>query len=502
MEFNEQEESRIQNLKDLQEEGVNAYPTKAEDIRTKVVIIQGIFDSLVDSEKEVSISGRMVLKRVMGGSSFAQIEDDSGTIQIFLNKKRMGEEAYNQFRYQTDLGDIISVSGNAFYTRTEEPTIKVGGWQLLSKSLTPLPDKHEGLKDTETRLRNRHMDLIANPKVRKVFRVRSKILSSIRSFLQDHQFLEVETPTLHPIYGGANARPFTTHHNQLHQDLYLRIAPELYLKRLLVGGFEKVYELGKVFRNEGVDRSHNPEFTSLEIYRAYADYEDMKALTEALVQHVLTELPDIHNQGLVEYGDLTIDFDQWTYMTLVDSIKEYTPKSLDVLEYRSDEGDSLESLREAIEDNGLEVKECNTWAKTVEAIFDVAVEPNLINPVFITDYPVELSPLAKRKEDDPTLTERFEFFVGGMEIANAFSELNDPLEQEQRFLDQGRAFEAGDDEAMQMDTDYLKALMAGMPPAGGLGFGIDRLVMLMTNSSTIREVILFPHLRSQDQNNG
>lgn len=490
MEFNDHEESRLSNLNDLKEEGVDPYPTSSSSSRSKIALVQASFDSLVENEKELVIEGRMILKRVMGGSSFAQIQDDSGILQIFLNKKRMGEAAYNQFRYKTDLGDIISVRGHAFYTRTEEATLKVQEWTLLSKSLTPLPDKHEGLKDTETRMRNRHLDLLSNPEVRETFVTRAKVISSLRSYLDSAKFLEVETPTLHPIYGGATARPFTTHHNQLHQDLFLRIAPELYLKRLLVGGLERVYELGKVFRNEGVDRSHNPEFTSLEVYQAYADYETMMDLTYGLVNQVVTS---IHGSYEFEYDKKTLNFVEWDRMTLADSIRKHSVDDLDIMSHRS-----LDSLREAIDEKGMVVKECPTWAQTVDAIFGAYVEPNLIDPTFITDYPVELSPLAKRKRDNPDLTERFEVFVAGMEIANAFTELNDPLEQEKRFLDQGRARDAGDDEAMQMDEDYIKTLMAGMPPSGGLGIGVDRLVMILTNNVSIREVILFPHLRSEE----
>jgi len=490
MEFNDHEESRLSNLNDLKEEGVDPYPTKSSDNRSKIALVSASFESLVENEKEIVIEGRMILKRVMGGSSFAQIEDDSGVLQIFLNKKRMGEEEYNRFRYKTDLGDIISVRGHAFYTRTEEATLKVENWTLLSKSLTPLPDKHEGLKDIETRFRNRHLDLISNPEVRETFKTRAKVISRLRSYLDGAKFLEVETPVLHPIYGGASARPFTTHHNQLHQDLFLRIAPELYLKRLLAGGLERVYELGKVFRNEGVDRSHNPEFTSLEVYQAYADYETMMDLTYGLVNEVVTA---IHGSYEFEYDHKTLNFIEWDRMTLADSIKKHSVDELDIMSHRS-----LESLRDAIKARGMAVKECSTWAQTVDAIFGAYVEPNLINPTFITDYPVELSPLAKRKRDNPNLTERFEVFVAGMEIANAFTELNDPLEQEQRFLDQGRAYDAGDDEAMQMDEDYVRTLMVGMPPSGGLGIGVDRLVMILTDNPSIREVVLFPHLRSEE----
>jgi lysyl-tRNA synthetase class 2 len=423
----------------------------------------------------------------MGGSSFAHLADESGRIQIFLSKKDLDPETYRRFVDLTDLGDIIGVRGYAFRTRTGERTVFVQDWQMLTKSLSPLPNKGEGtLNDVETRLRQRYVDLVVNQEVRETFRVRARLVSAIRRFLDGTGFLEVETPVLQPLYGGAAARPFKTYHNQLHQELYLRIATELYLKRLIVGGFERVYEIGKVFRNEGVDRFHNPEFTMLECYQAFADYNDMMRLTEEMVAYAARK---VHGTTTLRFGDQQIELaPPWSRVTMQEAILERT--GIDIAQEMT-----LEALGAAIAANNLHVDRKPTWAKLVDELFSEYVQPHLQQPHFIIDYPQPLSPLAKRIPGNPAFVERFEAFVIGSELANAFTELNDPMDQEQRFVEQGRAYAAGDDEAMQMDTDFLQALMIGMPPTGGMGMGIDRLAMLFTGESTIREVVLFPHLR-------
>jgi lysyl-tRNA synthetase class 2 len=374
-------------------------------------------------------------------------------------------------------------------TQRGEPSVFVERLGVLAKSLNPPPEKWHGLSDIEERHRQRYLDLIVNPEVRDVFRTRAKIVSTMRRFLDERGFLEVETPTLQPIYGGASARPFITHHNQLKQDLYLRIAVELYLKRLIVGGFERVYEISKVFRNEGVDRTHNPEFTMMECYQAYADYNDMMRLVEDLYRTLALE---VAGSTTIVFQGHTIDFGPaWQRVSIPTAIAART--GIDILELTE-----LEPLQRAIRAAGLKVDLKPSWGKQVDEIFSVYVQPELIQPTFVIDHPVALSPLAKRRPDQPLLVERFEPIVAGMEVGNAFTELNDPLDQEQRFLEQGRAYDAGDDEAQQMDVDFLNALMYGMPPTGGLGIGIDRTVMLFTDQPSIREVILFPHLRPRD----
>jgi lysyl-tRNA synthetase class 2 len=483
MELNDLQQTRLTKLEQLRAAGVDPFPARVERSHTTQQVLSS-FDALAESKEALALAGRIMLRRVMGGSSFAQIADEQGRIQIFLSKKDL--DTYKLFTDTTDLGDIVAVKGYAFRTKTGEPSIFVQSWQMLAKALSPLPEKHAGLTDVERRLRQRYVDLIMNADVRETFRVRSRFISATRRFLDERGFLEVETPVLQSIYGGAAARPFTTHHNQLHQDLYLRIATELYLKRLIVGGFERVYEIGKVFRNEGVDRFHNPEFTMLECYQAYADYNDMMELTEELIAYVARELT---GGTTLQFAGHTIDVTPpWPRLSMRDGILHHT--GIDIAA-----ATNLEALVAEIKSRQLHVDHKPTWAKLVDELFSEYVQPHLIQPHFVTDYPQPLSPLAKRKPDDPAFVERFEAFVIGSEIANAFSELNDPIDQEQRFVEQGRAYAAGDDEAMQMDTDYLNALMTGMPPTGGMGMGIDRAAMLFTGQETIREVILFPHLR-------
>lgn len=492
MELNELQQTRLAKLERLRAAGFEPFPARAERTFTAQMVFDR-FDELEASQESITLAGRIVLRRVMGGSSFAHIADESGRLQIFLSKRDLGEP-YRRFTELTDLGDIIGVRGYAFRTKTGERTIFVQDWQMLAKALSPLPNKGEGtLTDTETRLRQRYVDLIVNEEVRKTFRIRAGMISAMRKFLDTDGFLEVETPALQPIYGGAAARPFITHHNQLHQELYLRIATELYLKRLIVGGFERVYEIGKNFRNEGVDRFHNPEFTMLECYQAYADYHDIMRLTEEMVAYAARE---VLGTTSLQYGDQTIELaPPWQRVTMRDAIIEAT--GIDIAE-----DTTLDALSDRIREQGLRVDRKPTWAKLVDELFSEYVQPHLIQPHFIVDYPQPLSPLAKMIPGNPQFVERFEAFAIGSEFANAFSELNDPLDQEQRFIEQGRDYAAGDEDAMQMDVDYLEALMVGMPPTGGLGVGIDRLVMLFANQTTIREVILFPHLRriAEDRN--
>ncbi len=486
MELNELQQTRLAKLERLREHGIDPFPARVERDYTARMVLDR-FDELEATQAPLALAGRIMLRRVMGGSAFAHIADESTAIQIFLSKKDLGAEEYRRFVDTTDLGDIIGVRGYAFRTRTGERTIFVQSWQMLAKALTPLPNKGEGaLSDVEARLRQRYVDLVVNDEVRETFRVRARLVTAIRRFLDDRDFLEVETPVLQPIYGGGHARPFKTYHNQLHQELYLRIATELYLKRLIVGGFERVYEIAKVFRNEGVDRFHNPEFTMLECYQAFADYHDMMRLTEELVAFAAQE---VHGTTSLRYGDMTIELrPPWPRITMQEAILEHT--GVDIATETT-----LEALAAAIQAQRLRVERKPTWAKLVDELFSEYVQPHLQQPHFIVDYPQPLSPLAKRIPGNPTFVERFEAFIIGSEMANAFSELNDPLDQEQRFLEQGRDYAAGDEEAMQMDTDFLQALMVGMPPTGGMGLGIDRLAMLFTGQTTIREVVLFPHLR-------
>ncbi|MDE5618719.1 MAG: lysine--tRNA ligase, partial [Clostridia bacterium] len=384
-----------------------------------------------------------------------------------------------------DIGDIIGCEGKVFATKTGEISVHLSDIKLLSKSLIPLPEKFHGLKDTDTRYRQRYVDLIANPEVKEVFIKRSLIIRAIRNFLDTEGFLEVETPILNTIPGGASARPFVTHHNTLDIDMYMRIAPELYLKRLVVGGFEKVYEIGRLFRNEGMDTKHNPEFTTVELYQAYADYTDMMDITERMFRHIAAS---VLGSGKIVYQGVESDLDkEWKRITMVDAVKEYTG-----IDFNCNDVDELASQAKA---RGVELPKELTWGRLLYSVFDQKVEENLIQPTFILDYPVEVSPLAKKKVSDNRLTERFEFFIAGREMGNAFSELNDPLDQRERFLAQVKDRLNGDDEAQMMDEDYVNALMYGLPPTGGLGIGIDRLVMFFTDQSNIRDVLLFPTMK-------
>jgi len=435
--------------------------------------------------KEVSVAGRVMAKRVMGKASFAHIQDATGQIQVYVRLNDIGQEAYDFF-LKLDIGDTIGVRGNVFKTRMGEVTVSAGEVRLLAKSLRPLPEKWHGLKDVELRYRQRYVDLIVNPQVRDTFVLRSRIIHYLRKHLESKGFLEVETPMMHPIAGGATARPFITHHNTLDMNLYLRIAPELYLKRLLVGGFEKVYEINRNFRNEGISTKHNPEFTMLELYQAYADYQDMMDLTEELISSAARE---VLGATSITYEGAEIDFaPPWKRVTMLEAVQEHAG-----LDFEGLRGEGEAYL--AVKKLGLEVRPTDSWGALMYAVFEEKVEPKLIQPTFIVDFPLEVSPLAKQSKAQPGMTDRFELFIYGRELANAFSELNDPIDQKSRFLKQVEKRKSGDDEAHMMDEDYINALEYGMPPAGGLGIGIDRLVMLLTGSSSIRDVILFPLMK-------
>ena len=492
--FNELMRIRRAKLDTLREMEVNPYPYAFE--RTNLSDeITGNFEEF--EEKKVSIAGRIMSIRIMGKASFFHIQDQNGRIQIYIRKDDVGEKTFELFKI-LDIGDIVGVSGKVFKTRTGEVTVIAEEFTLLSKSIRPLPivkeKESEGEKivydqfaDKELRYRQRYIDLEVNTDVKKVFITRSKIISAIRSFLDENGFLEVETPILQPIYGGAAARPFTTHHNALDIPLYLRIANELYLKRLIVGGFERVYEFAKDFRNEGMDRFHNPEFTMLELYVAYKDYIWMMDFVEKIFGYVSEK---VLGSTKVKFGEHEIDLaGPWRRLSMFDSIKEYT--KTDISQMTEDE------LRKTAKKLNVEVTPDMGVGKIIDEIFGELVEPNLIQPTFIIDYPVEMSPLAKKHRSNPRLVERFEPIIAGKEVANAFSELNDPIDQHDRFVDQMRLKDRGDQEAQVMDEDYVRALEIGMPPTAGLGIGIDRMVMLFTGQISIRDVIFFPQMRPE-----
>ena len=445
--------------------------------------IKGNFD--VMEGKEVSLAGRMMSKRVMGKAFFVDIQDDQGRIQLYIKVDDLGEELFDEFRHW-DIGDIIGVFGTVFRTKRGEISVKVQDVKLLSKSLLPLPEKFHGLTNQELRYRQRYVDLIMNPDVRRTFEIRTKIIKAVRKYLDDRGYLEVETPILGTLFGGANARPFTTHHNTLDLEMYLRIATELPLKRLVVGGMERVYEIGRLFRNEGMSPRHNPEFTTVEFYEAYADYHDMMDRTEGIFATAAEDIlgtTEISYQG--EPISLTAPFAR---ITMAEAVKQHT--GLDFMAMTTDE----EAIA-AAKSIGVELPNELTWGNILFECFDQRVESKLIQPTFILDHPVEVSPLAKRSPSDPRLTERFELFITGREMANAFSELNDPIDQKERFQRQANMREAGDEEATMMDEDFVTALEYGLPPTGGCGIGIDRMVMLLTDSASIRDVILFPTMK-------
>ncbi|OSN04651.1 lysine--tRNA ligase [Lonsdalea britannica] len=438
---------------------------------------------------EVTVAGRMMTRRIMGKASFVTLQDMGGRIQLYVSRDDLPEGIYNTQFKKWDLGDILGARGKLFKTKTGELSIHCTELRLLTKALRPLPDKFHGLADQETRYRQRYLDLIANDESRNTFRIRSQVMASIRRFMVEKGFMEVETPMMQVIPGGASARPFITHHNALDIDMYLRIAPELYLKRLVVGGFERVFEINRNFRNEGISPRHNPEFTMMELYMAYADYKDLIVLTETLFR-TLTQ--DVLGTTTVEYGDQTFDFGKpFEKLTMREAICKYRPET-NVADL-----DDLEKATAIAQSLGIKIEKSWGLGRIVTEIFEETAESSLIQPTFITEYPAEVSPLARRNDENPEITDRFEFFIGGREIGNGFSELNDAEDQAERFSQQVSAKDAGDDEAMFYDEDYVTALEHGMPPTAGLGIGIDRMVMLFTNSHTIRDVILFPAMRPQ-----
>lgn len=475
---------RREKLQKLCDDGQNPFEVVKYDKTHNSGEIFANHEALVENNTVVRIAGRMVSRRIMGKASFAHILDIDGTIQSYLRIDELGD-AYDDFK-KFDIGDIIGIEGTVFVTHKGEISVRATSVKLLSKSLLPLPEKFHGLKDPDLRYRQRYVDLIANPEVKRTFILRSKIIAAIREFLDNRGFIEVETPILNTIAGGAAARPFITHHNTLDIDMYMRIAPELYLKRLIVGGFERVYELGRQFRNEGMSVKHNPEFTLLELYQAYTDFEGMIKITEELYQYIIDKVLD-GNYNITYQGTEVSLARPWAKLTMAEAVKKYVGIEFD--------GKTVEEVYAQVKEKGIELEEGLTWGRALYNLFDMYVEENLINPTFIIDYPVEVSPLAKRKPTDKRLTERFEFFITGREMGNAFSELNDPIDQKARFEEQAKKRSQGDEEAQMADYDYVTALEYGMPPTGGLGIGIDRLVMLLTDSFSIRDVILFPTMK-------
>ena len=484
-------EARRERLEALRQAGVDPFPARVAATQ-RIRDIRSRFDSL-DAEaleaqgESVSIAGRIMAKRKFGKLMFVQLREDGSGLQVSVRKQEVSAELFD-FAKDLDVGDFVRVEGPLWRTKTDELTVDLREMELLAKSLRPLPEKWHGLSDVETRFRQRYLDLLVNEDARRIALLRSRIVKAMRAFLDQRDFIEVETPVLQPLYGGAAAQPFTTHHKTYSQDLYLRISDELYLKRLVVGGIERVYEIAHNFRNEGVSRKHNPEFTMMECYQAYADYRDMMDLTQAMVQEIaekVLETTSVVYQGAeIELGGT------WPRISMRDAI--FDACGVDILS-----ASGIDELREAIRASGREPGDGPTWGAMVDDLFSNCVEPKLVQPTFIIDYPVELSPLAKRSAHDPRVVERFEIFIAGMELGNAFSELNDPIDQRERFLSQREAHDAGDKEAHPLDEDYLRALEQGLPPTGGLGIGVDRLVMVLTDAPNLRETVLFPHIRPE-----
>ena len=480
--LNELMKVRREKLAAIEQAGIEPFGRRYEISHHAQDILEN-FESLEGNS--VKIAGRIMTVRGHGKASFINVADMSGKIQVYLRQDVLGEELYGRFSL-LDIGDIIGVEGLVFKTQRGEISVKATNFEIQAKSLRPLPEKFHGLKDVETRYRQRYLDLIVNPDVRNSFVMRSKIIKELRNYLDNQDFLEVETPMMHPIAGGAAARPFVTYHNALDMNLYMRIAPELYLKRLIVGGFEKVYEVGRVFRNEGISIRHNPEFTSVELYQAFADYNDLMALTENIVAHVAQATLGTTK---INYQGTAIDLTpSWTRMSMVEAVEKYTGVNFNNVT-------TLEQAQAEAAKLGVKYEKKDGIGGILNNIFEDKVEEHLIQPTFITGHPTEISPLAKRNKDNPEITDRFEVFIYGREIANGFSELNDTIDQEGRFMEQVQQRESGDDEAHMMDHDYVTALEYGLAPTGGLGIGIDRLVMFLTDSASIRDVLLFPHMR-------
>ena len=488
-ELNDQLLVRREKLHNLREQGIDPFGKRFErtNATNELLSLYGEFskEELEEKEISVSIAGRIMTKRGKGKAGFAHIQDLHGQVQIYVRKDAVGDEEYELFK-TADLGDLVGIEGKVFKTNVGELSVKATGFTLLTKSLRPLPDKYHGLKDVEQRYRQRYLDLITSMESRETFVTRSKIIREMRRYLDDNGYLEVETPMMHAIAGGASARPFITHHNALDMELYMRIAIELHLKRLIVGGLEKVYEIGRVFRNEGVSTRHNPEFTMIELYEAYADYKDIMKLTENMVAHIAKQ---VLGTTTIQYGDYEINLEpEWTRLHMVDAIKQYS--GADFWNPMS-----VEEARELAKEHNVEIKDTMEVGHIINEFFEQKVEDKLIQPTFIYGHPVEISPLAKKNDEDPRFTDRFELFIVAREHANAFTELNDPIDQKERFEAQLKEREQGNDEAHMMDDDYIEALEYGMPPTGGLGIGIDRLVMLLTNAPSIRDVLLFPAMR-------
>lgn len=483
LDLNEILRVRRTKLAELQESGNDPFHIVKYNVTDRTSAILSDFEAY--ENKSVSLAGRLMSKRGMGKSSFCDIQDRDGRIQLYVRINDIGEDNYEDFK-KLDLGDIIGITGRVFKTRMGEISVHVETYTLLSKSLRPLPEKFHGLKDPDTRYRQRYLDLIVNPDVKKTFITRSRVIAAIRRYLDARDFLEVDTPILNTIAGGATARPFITHHNTLDIDMYLRIAPELYLKRLIVGGLERVYELGRMFRNEGISIKHNPEFSMMEVYQAYTDYHGMMELAENLISSVAQE---VLGTMKIEYQGQEIDLTPpWTRLTMTEAVLKYAGVNFD--EIKTDE-----EAREIVKAKGMNLEGKPVKGELLNLMFEEYVESNLIQPTFIIDYPVEISPLTKRKPDRPELTERFELFITGREFGNAYSELNDPIDQKERFVAQVKKREAGDEEANMMDDDFITALEHGLPPTGGLGIGIDRLIMLLTDSFSIKDVLLFPTMK-------
>jgi lysyl-tRNA synthetase class 2 len=483
------EQVRIQKLKDIQELGYDPYPTFFRNTHTLDGVVKQFStqsaEDLEHAKHKVRVAGRILTNRPFGKAGFITLSDGEGQLQVYAKKDQLPDRDFQLYKL-LDIGDFIGVEGILFRTRTGELTVLASELMFLAKSFLPLPEKWHGLKDVEIRYRQRYVDLVVNREVRDVFVKRSLIVRELRRFLDDRGYLEVETPILHPIAGGALAKPFKTHHNALDMPLYLRIAPELYLKRLIVGGLNRVYDLNRIFRNEGISTRHNPEFTMLEFYQAYSNYTDLLDLTEEMLTGIAEK---VCGSKVITYDDQQIDFGKWTRLSMQDAILKYSPEQVDLKDRSAVEG-LLKKLH-ADFDPRMRLGEL------MGILFETVAEEHLVQPTFIYDYPLELSPLSKQKASDRSLVERFELYIGGMEIANGYSELNDPFDQKNRFLSQLEARERGDEEAHQMDEDYIRALSYGMPPTAGEGIGVDRLAMLLTNSTSIRDVILFPHLRAE-----
>ena len=482
--INKLEKAKRDKFDELVANDKNPFLITKYDVSNHSQEIKNNFDDF--EGKDVAIAGRLMLKRVMGKASFCNIRDKEGDIQIYVARDDIGEESYTDFK-KYDIGDILGIKGKVFKTKVNEISIHASEVVLLSKSLGVLPEKFHGLQDRDLRYRQRYIDLIMNDDTKKTFIIRSKVLKEIRNFLDKRDFMEVETPILVSNAGGASARPFNTHFNALNEDLHLRISLELYLKRLIVGGLERVYEIGRVFRNEGTDTKHNPEFTLMELYQAYTDYHGMMELTESMFRYIAK---NVLGTMQIEYADRVIDLEKpFLVISMIDAVKKYSGVDFNEIKTTDD-------AKKIAKEKNIEFLEYHEWGDILNLFFDEFVEDNLIQPTFIVDHPIEISPLTKKKIDNPRLTERFELFINGQEMANAYSELNDPIDQRERFLAQEKLKLLGDEEANSIDEDFLTALKIGMPPTGGIGYGIDRLVMLMSNSQAIRDVLLFPTLKT------